>query len=113
MVTHAVLLVGCCERDRRDDGTGFRVRLRPNVNSACAEAIMTEFKGSRLCGRVAVCESRRFIEVGGCRRHFDCAGGQGKCLEIKDIFPIEVLVFILVGARGALKFRAEDAIAGG
>jgi hypothetical protein len=75
--TNGVLLVGRSERDGGDDGTGFGIWLRPNVDSACAEAIMTRFKGSSGRGRVTVDKSSRFVEVRGCRRHSDCAG---RCL---------------------------------
>ena len=78
MDTDAVLLVGRCERDGGDYGTGFWVRLRPNMDSARAETIMTRFKGCSGRGGTTVRENGRFVEVRGCRRHSGCAGGQGK-----------------------------------
>ena len=68
MDANSVLLVGCCKRDGRNDGTGLLVRLRPNMDSSCSEAIMTRFTGNSVGGRVTV-GGGHLVEVGGCRGH--------------------------------------------
>ena len=68
MHTDGFLLIGCRERDGGDDGTGFRVWLRSNVDSACSKAIMTRFKGSSGGGGMSFGESGGVREG---RRHFE------------------------------------------
>ena len=69
MDADAILLVGCCERDGGYDGTGLEVWLRPNMDSACAKAIVMRFKVCSGCSGVTVRESGRFVEVRQRRRH--------------------------------------------
>lgn len=95
MDANGVLLVGGGEGDGRDDGTGFHVWLRPNVDSAGAETIMTKFKGSSGGGGLTV--PKRFVEVRRCRRHSECAGRRGKgCWkkESKETFWGERILFL-------------------
>lgn len=54
------------------------------MDSACAEAIMTRFKGCAVCGGVTIRKSGRLVEVRGCRGHSDCAGRRGKYVWTKE-----------------------------
>lgn len=78
MVTNAILLVGGRERDGGDNGTGFLVWFRPNMDSSCAETIMARFVGGYVCDGATVRESGRLFEVRGCRGHSRCYKRQGE-----------------------------------
>ena len=69
VVTDAVLLVRCRKRDGGDHRAGFWVWFRPDMDSACAETIMTRFKGNPVWDMAVVGLGGRFVEVGECRGH--------------------------------------------
>lgn len=72
MFTNAILLVGGRERDGGDYGTGLLVWLRPNVDSASAETIMTGLMGNSVRDGATVREGGRLVEVRGCGGHSYC-----------------------------------------
>ena len=100
VVTNAILLVGSRKRDGRDDGTGFSVWFRPDMDSSCAETIMAGFMGSPVSDGATVGKSGRLVEVRGCRGHYCCYARRRKKEAVATSSGTTIWVFIFVGCRG-------------
>ena len=106
MVTNTILLVGGRKRDWGDYSTGFSVWFRPNMDSACAETIMTRLMGSSVGDKATVGNSSRLFEVRGCRGHCCCCKRRGK--EVVETSSGTRIGFLYMS--DAEVFRAQDAI---